>query len=46
MFYLVPAFVVWALFYYSGIHSTLSGVVIAMFIPMKPVIARSISRGR
>lgn len=36
MFYLVPAFVVWALFYYSGIHSTLSGVVIAMFIPMKP----------
>ena len=28
MFYLVPAFVVWALFYYSGIHSTLSGVVI------------------
>lgn len=36
IFYLVPAFIVWTLFYYSGIHSTLSGVVIAMFIPMKP----------
>lgn len=35
-FYLIPGIVVWSLFYYSGIHSTLSGVVIAMFIPMKP----------
>ena len=24
--YLVPAFVVWGLFYYSGVHSTISGV--------------------
>ncbi|MDE5706861.1 MAG: Na+/H+ antiporter NhaA [Alistipes sp.] len=36
MFYLVPAVIVWGLFYYSGIHSTLAGVVMAMFIPMKP----------
>lgn len=35
-FYLVPAVVVWFLFYYSGIHSTLSGVAMAMFIPMEP----------
>jgi len=46
MFYLVPAFVVWALFYYSGIHSTLSGVVIAMFIvnpiPPRQATAKSI----
>lgn len=36
MFYLIPAIIVWGLFYYSGIHSTLAGVVMAMFIPMKP----------
>lgn len=36
IFYLVPAIAVWALFYYSGIHSTLSGVAMAMLIPMKP----------
>lgn len=34
--YLVPAFVVWGLFYYSGIHSTLSGVAMALVIPMRP----------
>ncbi len=34
--YLVPAAVVWTLFYYSGIHSTLSGVAMAMLIPMTP----------
>ena len=33
-FYLVPAVAVWGLFYYSGIHSTLSGVAMAMLIPM------------
>ncbi|MBQ3765679.1 MAG: Na+/H+ antiporter NhaA [Bacteroidales bacterium] len=33
-FYAVPAIVVWFLFYYSGIHATMSGVVIAMLIPM------------
>lgn len=33
-FYLIPAIVVWFLFYYSGIHSTMSGVVMAFMIPM------------
>lgn len=42
-FYLVPAVVVWGLFYYSGVHSTISGVAMAMLIPMTPVTARSIS---
>ena len=35
-FYLVPAFVVWGLFYYSGAHSTISGVAMALLIPMEP----------
>ena len=34
-FYLVPAICVWFLFYYSGIHATMSGVVMAMLIPME-----------
>lgn len=34
--YLVPAIVVWGLFYYSGVHSTISGVAMAMLIPMEP----------
>ncbi len=34
--YLLPAVVVWGLFYYSGVHSTLSGVAMAMLIPMRP----------
>ena len=33
-FYFVPAIIVWFLFYYSGIHATMTGVVMAMFIPM------------
>ena len=33
-YYAVPAIVVWFLFYYSGIHATMSGVVIATLIPM------------
>ena len=44
MFYLVPAVVVWALFYYSGVHSTISGVVMAMFIPMEPRYGREYFR--
>lgn len=36
MYYLVPAVVIWGLFYYSGIHSTLSGVAMALLIPMQP----------
>lgn len=35
-FYMVPAVVVWSLFYYSGVHSTLAGVAMAMLIPMQP----------
>jgi len=34
--YLMLAVVVWGLFYYSGIHSTMSGVVMALLIPSKP----------
>ena len=33
--YLVLAVVVWILFYYSGIHATMSGVVMAFIIPSK-----------
>ncbi|MBR0053541.1 MAG: Na+/H+ antiporter NhaA [Bacteroidales bacterium] len=33
-FYFVPAVIVWFLFYYSGIHATMSGVVLAFLIPM------------
>lgn len=36
MYYLIPAIAVWFLFYYSGIHSTMSGVVMAFMIPMEP----------
>ena len=46
MFYLVPAVVVWALFYYSGVHATISGVVMAMFIPMEPRYSRSYFRNK
>ena len=34
--YLVLALVVWILFYYSGIHATMSGVVMAFLIPSSP----------
>lgn len=34
--YLGLAFLVWVLFYYSGIHSTMSGVVMAFIIPSTP----------
>ena len=39
-FYLVPAVVVWGLFYYSGVHSTISGVAMALLIPMEPRYGR------
>lgn len=41
MFYLIPAIIVWFLFYYSGIHSTMSGVVMAFMIPMDARFNRS-----
>lgn len=34
-FYFVPAIAIWILFYYSGIHATMSGVVMAFLVPMK-----------
>lgn len=34
--YLGLAFIVWILFYYSGVHATMSGVVMAFLIPAKP----------
>lgn len=34
--YFVLAIVVWVLFYYSGIHATMSGVVMAFLIPGSP----------
>ena len=36
IFYLIPAIVIWGLFYYSGVHSTISGVAMALLIPMEP----------
>ena len=39
--YIVPAIMVWILFYYSGVHATLSGVVMAMLIPTKPRYSKS-----
>lgn len=41
MYYLIPAIIVWFLFYYSGIHSTMSGVVMAFMIPMDARFTRS-----
>lgn len=41
IFYLVPAIIVWFLFYYAGIHATMSGVVMAMMIPMDARYTRS-----
>ncbi|MFI3293158.1 MAG: Na+/H+ antiporter NhaA [Rikenellaceae bacterium] len=36
LYYLFPAIVVWSLFYYSGIHATLAGVLMAILVPTKP----------
>ena len=41
IFYLIPAIAVWFLFYYSGIHSTMAGVVMAFMIPMNARFNRS-----
>ncbi len=40
-YYLIPAVVIWSLFYYSGVHATMSGVVMAMLIPTKPRYSKS-----
>lgn len=39
--YLALAVVVWVLFYYSGIHATMSGVVMAFIIPSQPRYSKS-----
>ena len=41
VYYLIPACVVWILFYYSGVHATISGVAMAMLIPTKPRYSHS-----
>ena len=41
IFYLIPAIGIWFLFYYAGIHATMSGVVMAMMIPMDARFSRS-----
>jgi len=48
-YYLIPAICIWFLFYYSGIHATMSGVVMAFLIPMdarfsKAYLTRSINK--
>lgn len=40
-FYFIPAIAVWVLFYYSGIHATMSGVVMAFLVPSKPRYTRA-----
>ncbi len=40
-FYLIPAIAVWFLFYYAGIHATMSGVVMAFLIPMEARYSKS-----
>ncbi len=40
-FYLIPAIGIWFLFYYAGIHATMSGVVMAFMIPMKGKYTRA-----
>lgn len=39
--YIVCAIIVWILFYYSGIHSTMSGVVMAFLIPSTSLYNKS-----
>lgn len=41
IFYVIPTIVVWFLFYYAGIHATMSGVVMALMIPMDPRFSHS-----
>ena len=35
-FYVIPGIAIWVLFYYSGIHATMSGVVMAFLVPATP----------
>ncbi|MFR9533160.1 MAG: Na+/H+ antiporter NhaA [Rikenellaceae bacterium] len=40
VYYLIPAIIVWSLFYYSGIHATLAGVLMAILVPNNPRYSR------
>lgn len=35
-FYLIPSIILWVLFLFSGVHATLSGVLVAMTLPSTP----------
>ena len=41
LYYLIPAIAVWFLFYYAGVHATMSGVVMAFLIPMEGRYSRA-----
>jgi NhaA family Na+:H+ antiporter len=40
--YLATAIVIWFLFYRSGVHATISGVIMAMLIPSRPRLSKKI----
>ncbi len=40
--YLAAAIAVWFLFYESGVHATISGVMMAMLIPSKPLLSKKV----
>lgn len=40
--YLALAVVVWFLFYRSGVHATISGVIMAMLIPSRPMLSKKV----
>lgn len=41
-YYLIPAIVMWFLFYHSGVHSTIAGVVMAMLVPSQPRLSKKV----
>jgi NhaA family Na+:H+ antiporter len=40
--YLAIGILVWFLFYESGVHSTISGVIMAMLIPSRPLLSKKV----
>jgi NhaA family Na+:H+ antiporter len=40
--YLAIGLLVWFLFYESGVHSTISGVIMAMLIPSRPLLSKKV----